>query len=235
MKPIIGIVTRPDCLASGRKVDILYSKIRSIVVKFGGIPLLITPPTATVYDSNHDFLIEELDQSVKDDLNILLKLCDGFIFQGGDQFYDYDLYIVNYAYEHDIPSFGICLGMQLMSYSRNGTLRPLIETEIEHYSKEAYVHRIFIHEDSKLASILGGTSFTVNSRHKEHITMTDLDIVACSSDHVIEAVEDSQKKFFVGVQWHPEDMIAYDKVMNHLWNYFLLTCKECANENDRFN
>lgn len=234
MKPIIGVITRPDHLESGNKVDVLYTNIRTCIVKYGGIPLVITPPTATIYDGKTKEETNTLKEEQYKDIIPILKLCDGFVFQGGDQFYDYDLRIVDYAYLHDIPSLGICLGMQLMSCSRNGILQSHIENDC-HYSKCNYFHDIILEPNSKLASILRCQNITVNSRHHEQILATDLNVVAHSKDGVIEAVEDPKKKFFIGVQWHPEDMIAYDEVANILWKNFILVCEECADENKRIN
>ena len=59
-----------------------------------------------------------------------------------------------------------------------------------------------------LASILKKEELEVNSRHHDYVIQTDLDVVATSTD-VIEAVEDNEKTFFIGVQWHPEYMLAF--------------------------
>lgn len=220
MKPIIGIITRPDHLESGNKVDVVYSHIRIALTKQGAIPLPILPPTDIVYDG------KTKTGKASYDVTPLLDLCDGFIFQGGDQFYDYDLDIVDYAYKKNKPTLGICLGMQLLSFYKNGTLGYLKEKTESHYNKKQYAHTIFIKQNSKLASILNCTQCEVNSRHREQVLKTDLEVVATSKEGIIEAVEDPQKKFFLGVQWHPEDMIAYDKVMNALFQSFISECKE---------
>ncbi len=219
MKPIIGVVSRPDILKSERRVDIVYQSIRKIITELGGIPFVIIPP---IIKESKKLTLEE-----KQDLNRLLSLCDGFVFQGGDNFYDYDLYVVDYAYQNNIPSLGICLGMQLMSVYKNGVLGKL-NTNM-HYQLKNYVHSIKIKENSMLASILKKEELEVNSRHHDYVIQTDLDIVATSTD-VIEAVEDNKKAFFIGVQWHPEDMIAYDEVMKQLWSAFIAACRECSYE-----
>lgn len=229
MKPIIGIITRPDYLKSGRNVDIIYSVIRSIIVSLGGIPFALTPPNSTIYQA------EQEKEMRWNDFETLLQLCNGFVFQGGDHFYEYDLKVVNYAYEHDIPSLGICLGMQLMAYSQGGKVQKRNHSSIRHYSKNPYAHTILLDQNSLLASILGQTRFIVNSRHHDCVSSTNLTVVGISEDHVIEAIEDKTKKFFIGIQWHPEDMIAYDKITKKLWEFFLLKCKECLDENNRIN
>ena len=66
----------------------------------------------------------------------------------------------------------------------------------------------------------------VNSRHKESIINPNLDITAISADGLIEALEDKNKKFFVGVQWHPESMTSYDILESRLFDYFVNICRK---------
>lgn len=148
----------------------------------------------------------------------LIKSCDGIILPGGAKEYDIDKKIVNYLYENDIPTLGICLGMQLMALTFNGDIESIGNET--HQKREGYVHDIKIKEESKLASILNANKITVNSRHIEHITTTDLPIVAISNDLIIEGVEDSAKKFFIGVQWHPESLNE-DIYSKRLFDFFI--------------
>ena len=58
------------------------------------------------------------------------------------------------------------------------------------------------------------------------IKNTKLDVIAISQDGYIEAIEDPNKKFFLGVQWHPESMIDYDNKQNNLFKYFISACNK---------
>ena len=58
----------------------------------------------------------------------------------------------------------------------------------------------------------------VNSRHKDYVINTGLSIGA-TCNGIIEEVEDKNKKFFVGVQWHPEDLD--DENSDKLFDYFI--------------
>ena len=49
---------------------------------------------------------------------------------------------------------------------------------------------------------------------------TTLTCVAYSEDKVLEAIEDSSKKFFIGVQWHPESLME-DENSKKLFDYFI--------------
>lgn len=150
-----------------------------------------------------------------------IKKCNGFILPGGD-FKTIDFLVIKYAYENNIPILGICLGMQSMGEYFNGKL----ENTLFHYSKDNYAHDVIIDKTSKLFNILGNCIIKVNSRHKQSLINTNIKVSAISKDGIIEAIEDKSKKFFIGVQWHPESMISYDKLEKRLLDSFIKSCKE---------
>ena len=183
MKPIIGIIMRPDILDSGNKVMCVYEDIRTSIINSGGMPLGILP-------LNIDF------DNFDSEIFRLIDKCDGIIFQGGDKFYKYDLECLKYLYEKDIPVLGICLGMQTMGCFAGGT----IDKIAKHYDKnKKYSHKVYIDKESKLYSIFKQDSISVNSRHIERLITTDLDVVGIDDDGNIEAIEDPYKKFFIGM------------------------------------
>ena len=55
-------------------------------------------------------------------------------------------------------------------------------------------------------NIFSNDIIKVNSRHKSVLKNTNLKITSKSIDGYIESIEDSNKKFFIRVQWHPEDI-----------------------------
>lgn len=199
MKPIIGIITRKSISAENHNINIIYEDIVKSIVNNGGIGVGIV-----------------LNADYKD----LINMCDGIIFQGGDDFEKYDIDTLKYIYDIDKPVLGICLGMQLMGVLFNGTM-----IDIENHKKRLdYVHEVKIKRASKLYNIYKSDIIKVNSRHKSIIKNTNLNVVGISNDGYIEAIEDMNKKFFIGVQWHPESMIHYDKKQNNLFKYFIKSC-----------
>ncbi len=132
-----------------------------------------------------------------------IKLCDGIILPGGADLYPIDPKIAKYLYDKDIPTLGICLGMQIIGSTFNGNL----DYVYNHQSEKDYVHTININENSKLFNILNEKTIKVNSRHNEAIFNTDLKISSLSNDYIIESIEDTNKKFFIGLQWHPESLM----------------------------
>ena len=196
MKPIIGIITRKSASNEGYNTNIVYDDIVKSIITNGGIPIGIT-----------------LTSNYKE----LINLSDGIIFQGGDEFEDYDLDALKYIYDIDKPVLGICLGMQLMGMLFNGKMIDINN----HKKKLSYAHSVTINRNSILYNIFKINNIKVNSRHKSVIKNTKLKVVGISNDGYVEALEDSSKKFFIGVQWHPENMISYDSNQNNLFKYFI--------------
>ena len=182
---------------------ITYNKeIVDIIYEYNCIPICISLK----------FVDNELDK-----VKLLIDKCNGFILQGGSEFYNSDLEIVKYLYDNDIPTLGICLGMQTMAYLFNGKMDKIDN----HYSLDKYVHNIYINTKSKLFNIINKNEILVNSRHKYYITDTDLDISSYSD--VIESIEDINKRFFIGVQWHPESIM--DENNKKLFENFFFSIK----------
>ena len=204
IRSIIGIVGR---LYSGESNIICVEEIRIAVIKFGGIPLLILPVDKDEMSCKNVYSEEEIE-----DLERVLNLCDGFILPGGDTWYRLDEVVIDYAIRRDKPLLAICLGMQALSKVLSGEKKVGYDNTIKNDTlinhlepNKNYVHSVIIDRNSKLYSIIGEEKIWVNSRHSYHVPELDNTLIcARSSDGLIEGVELKDKKFIIGVQWHPE-------------------------------
>ena len=189
----IGIILRE--WTSGYREIPLYAVRRDVIIYLNKYDVnLVT--ISLIFDNNESF------NKAKNIINI----CDGIILPGGSDPLPLDNELVKYLYDNDIPTLGICLGMQIMSLAFNDNKLGRLGTE-DHNVPSGYVHKIKLDKESMLYNIIGEEIIEVNSRHHDYIEDTRLDKVAYSiPDNILEAVEDKTRKFFVGVQWHPESL-----------------------------
>ena len=183
------------------------------VVAAGGVPMIIPP----VEDANT--LVNTLDR-----IDALILSGGGDInpLFGGDepsprlrginQKRDLpELMITRLAYNRQIPILGICRGIQALAVALGGKVAQdiSIQANVKH-SQDAdraeQTHSIKIAEDSILYSLYGEEKIYVNSFHHQAVKDTGekFRVVAKSSDGIVEAMESSEYKSIIGVQWHPE-------------------------------
>jgi putative glutamine amidotransferase len=120
--------------------------------------------------------------------------------------------LIQYALYHQLPVLGICRGAQLMNVVLGGSLHQNIG---HFYTEETSNIRsilprktITITPGSHLQQIIGSQSCFVNALHDQSINQLGDDVLvsAVEPNGVIQAIEKSDQRFFIGVQWHPEYM-----------------------------
>ena len=213
-KPVIGIGSDVLTQAGERERATVYLTYVESVRRAGGVPVLVPPQ-----DENAGDVIESLD-------GLLLaggKDCDPAIY--GEEVHptiepmdprrqDNDLSLARIAREKQIPTLGICLGMQVINVAAGGTLIQDIDsqwqTELQHASEplSRVRHHVTIDPSTKLGRIVGRNEIEVNSSHHQAVKEVGegLVVTAKAPDGIVEALEDPRLPFYVGVQWHPEDM-----------------------------
>lgn len=208
MKKTIGIISREYIADYQYKEVKLYGFRKDLVpyLRKYNVNVISIP---VVFENENEF------EKVKE----IVDFCDGIIFPGGSEMYDIDYKIIKYLYEMDKPTLGVCLGFQIMAKAFNGKDRVLIESG-NHASEDKYVHNIRIEKDSLLYKIIGEEEIKVNSRHTKQVPYTELDCVAYSDDGILEAIEAKNKKFFMGIQWHPESLLD-DIYSKRFFDYFI--------------
>lgn len=104
----------------------------------------------------------------------------------------------------DAPVLGVCLGMQLMALVAGGDLdQHLPDTLPTHADHKGADHPV----RPGVASPFRGISFSgvAHSRHRQAVQDPGaLRVLARAHDGVVEAIADPARRFYLGVQWHPE-------------------------------
>lgn len=110
-----------------------------------------------------------------------------------------------------LPVLAICRGMQLLNVSRGGTLvqhLPEVVGHDEHNPTPGAFsgHRVRVEPGSFLARALSWEGRDVPTHHHQGIDRVGdgLRAVAWADDGTVEAIEDPNRPFLIGVQWHPE-------------------------------
>jgi putative glutamine amidotransferase len=125
-----------------------------------------------------------------------------------------ELGLVREALERDLPILAICRGLQLLNVYHGGTLIQHLDDAVhdpETEDKAVIAHGVVLESESHLASIYGEQKLRVNSRHHQAVDRPGEGLRVSARDaetsSVIEGLEQVNRKFVVGVQWHPEDQI----------------------------
>jgi putative glutamine amidotransferase len=126
-----------------------------------------------------------------------------------------------------LPVLAICRGMQLFNVAHGGTLIQHLDNSAVHVVRDndpaLPAHQILVEPDTRLAAILGAGAHAVNSRHHQAVERVGdgLRVTARSiPDGVIEALERSDRRFALAVQWHPEDQALRDAEQRKLFQAF---------------
>ena len=211
-RPLIGITGNfgpKGCeLAEG-----YYESVR----RAGGVPVVIPP-----YDDAATLtaMLERLDGLLLSggaDLNPLYLGEEPVPGLGGinPRRDETELQLICLAAHRQIPMLGICRGIQMLAAALGGSLyqdlasqyqdAPLVKHN-QDLPREYASHTVDIEPGSLLGQILQAKQLAVNSFHHQAVRDAGphLRVVARASDGVAEAVESSEQKSILGVQWHPE-------------------------------
>ena len=128
-----------------------------------------------------------------------------------------ELMLARWAFDDDLPVLGICRGQQVLNVALGGSLWQDLRyqgiTSVEHSdadgrARNALTHRVRLDPDSRLAQLIDETDIQVNSLHHQAVKTIapQLRVTGKSDDGVIEALESSDRRFVIAVQWHPEEI-----------------------------
>ena len=229
MKPIIGIIGKNQGKFENdlwHRIDVV-DEIRYLVVKHGGIAISLLPTEKTLEFNDNDIKDDkELSEEELEDLYRQIELCDGFILQGGLYSCNYEIEMAKKILELNKPLIGICAGFNNILRAL-GTNVKLDETKSHDYFDNSYRHKIDIRKDTILYKLVGKEAIEVNSIHSMIATKELVDsfatISSFSEDGLVESFELPNKKFVMGIKWHPE-LLLEEEYVNKLFERFIDNC-----------
>lgn len=232
MRPRIGVLPLHNCEKNTLWINPLYF---GGIETAGGLPALL-PLT----DS------PELWE-------IYLESFDGFVFTGGQDIGpnhygqeplpecgyqaplrdNQELYMARRLLELDKPTLGICRGLQTINVACGGTLYQDLPTQspssVTHRQPTHYDiphHQVSIIPGTLLHSCIGLEHLSVNSMHHQAVmdVAPGFAVSALAEDSIVEALEHPGKRFYLGVQWHPEHLWQDYASSRNLWAAFVSAC-----------
>ncbi len=212
MRPLIGITSYVEQARWGvwdaAAALVPYSYIRQ-VEEAGGRAVVIPPSEADPAE--------------------VLSVLDGLVFAGGADIdparYGQDAHpetaglrpdrdsgeitLLTAAFGLDLPTLGICRGMQLMVVNAGGALTQHLPDLVGHEghrpSPGVYGdHAVHLGPGSRVQSILGDSAHVRSYHHQGVVDAGSLAVTGWADDETIEVVEDPARRFAIGVLWHPE-------------------------------
>ncbi len=212
MRPLIGITSYVEVARWG-----VWDTIAALVphayvrqVEEAGGRAVVVPPTA-------------------DDDDPLLGVLDGLLLAGGADLdparYGQELHhetaglrpdrdaaelvLLSHALDADLPVLGVCRGMQLMAVHAGGALHQHLPDVVGHERHRPGPgvygdHPVRLAAGSAVAEILGAQVSVRSYHHQGLADPGSLAVTGWADDGSPEVVEDPQRRFAIGVLWHPE-------------------------------
>ncbi len=221
VRPRIGITTNPSSHVSPtleieRPLVTLDAAYVEAVVIAGGTPVLLPPVDAAHVGD----MVGGLDALLLSGGGDIDPTCYGAErtpeTEGVDQARDaFEFALLDAAQDVGLPVLAVCRGMQVLNVSRGGTLLQHVPhvTHNEHKDTENWdvsANPVAIDEGTRLHQLCGGRHLTVNSLHHQAVDRlgANLRCTARDADGIVEAIEATDDRSIIGVQWHPELLIS---------------------------
>jgi putative glutamine amidotransferase len=121
-----------------------------------------------------------------------------------------ELALLQAALARDMPVLAICRGSQVLNVARDGDLVQHLPDVVgdekhKHTPGTFSDHDVLLQPGTKLAGLLGNRAPVKSHHHQGFGRLGEgLRVAAHAEDGTIEAVEDPEQRFAIGVLWHPE-------------------------------
>jgi putative glutamine amidotransferase len=221
-RPLIGVTTYLERTRFGvwdLDAVVLSREYPDAVVRAGGVPVLL-PPIGT----GHAELVARLD---------------GLVLSGGADIdparygreahpettgvrpdrdrYEFDL--LAEALRAELPILAVCRGAQLLNSALGGTLHQHLPDRTghdDHRPRPGVFGGVTVRlaPNSRIGALLG-TDAKVRCHHHQALDVLadGLTVVGRADDGTVEAVESTDGRFLLGVQWHPEHDPGDDRLI----------------------
>lgn len=215
MTPMIGITTYRERARWGvwdADADLLPSAYADAIRLAGGVPVLLPP-----VDRPHEIAADAVAP------------LDGLLIAGGADVdpgrygaepgaattgwrSDRDAWefaLLRAAERRDIAVLGTCRGMQVMATHAGGTLIQHLPDVVGHdrHSPGADIYGTIdadVTTGSRLFALVGGQVRVGCHHHQAVASHPGFEPVAHATDGTLEAIDRTDRPFWLGVQWHPE-------------------------------
>jgi gamma-glutamyl-gamma-aminobutyrate hydrolase PuuD len=230
-RPVVGITTYVTPARFGawdEEAALVPVTYVQAVERAGGRPLLVPPSEAGVAET--------------------LDVVDGLIFSGGSdlepELYGQDphpetygvvperdrgeLALLSAALARDLPVLAICRGSQVLNVALGGDLvqhlPDLVGHEQHKHTTGVFAdHDVDVEDGTRLAELLGDRAPVKSHHHQGFGRLGEgLRVAARAEDGAVEAVEDPERRFALGVLWHPEageDLRVFEALVEEAARY----------------
>lgn len=239
--PVIGIVSRKDGSAMWEGYE-LYGQgaayVRSVALA-GGAPVIVPLELGerawrSIYERLDGLL---LPGGVDVDPRRYGEQPHPCLGRADSPLDEAELVLARWALADRMPVLAICRGIQLINVAAGGTLYQDLPAQLPDalphacsppsYPRNYRAHMVHIDPGSRIATAMGTTECTTNSRHHQAVKQVapGFDVTARAPDGVIEGIEYADAPFIIGVQWHPESLSASDRQMLALFGALVETSR----------
>ena len=215
-RPVIGMAAGVEQVRWGawdELAALLPSSYATAIQRAGGMAIMLPP-----------------DEAIEAGPDEALDLIDGLLLAGGSDIDPatygaephaetkaicpprdrFELALARRALQRDMPLLGVCRGMQLLNIAKGGTLVQHLERDVLHRTTpgEFDDHGVELEEGSLAARATGADRTLAKSHHHQGVDRVGEGLIVTgrsAEDGLIEALEAPDRRFALGVLWHPEE------------------------------